>query len=156
MGAQCGFGFLRLTQGRFCILSCLLGLSLRLQSNGSQFPASRLCAISGLILADSQVGRYAHVKQNKRMRAAIKTLRTRVCRVQCDVQRQLVNKSAQLPQQVQAKGLDLPQRVGRILTQKTKNKNKRYALHAPEVECISKGKARNPTTDTRWMKTLSR
>jgi IS5 family transposase len=34
--------------------------------------------------------------------------------------------------------------VQRILTQKTKDKNKLYALHAPEVECISKGKARNP------------
>jgi hypothetical protein len=67
-------------------------------------------------------------------------LRTRVGRVQRDVQRQL----AKLPEQVQAKGQDLLQRVGRILTQKTKDKNKLYALHAPEVECISKGKARNP------------
>lgn len=88
----------------------------------------------------TQVGRYAHAKQYKRMRAAIKTLRTRVGRVQRDVQRQL----AKLPEQVQAKGQDLLQRVGRILTQKTKDKNKLYALHAPEVECISKGKARNP------------
>lgn len=32
----------------------------------------------------------------------------------------------------------------RILTQRTKDKNKLYALHAPEVECISKGKARTP------------
>jgi IS5 family transposase len=86
------------------------------------------------------VGRYAHAKQYKRMRAAIKTLRTRVGRVQRDVQRQL----AKLPEQVQAKGRDLLQRVGRILTQKTKDKNKLYALHAPEVECNSKGKARNP------------
>ena len=39
---------------------------------------------------------------------------------------------------------DLLQRAGRILTQKTKDKNKLYALHAPEVECISKGKARTP------------
>lgn len=39
-------------------------------------------------------------------------------------------------------GQDLLQRVGRILTQKTKDKL--YALHAPEVECISKGKACNP------------
>ncbi len=45
---------------------------------------------------------------------------------------------------MQTKGEDLLQRVGRILTQKTKDKNKLYALHAPEVECISKGKARNP------------
>jgi IS5 family transposase len=52
----------------------------------------------------TQVGRYAHAKQYKRMRAAIKTLRTRVGRVQRDVQRQLVNMSAKLPQQVQAKG----------------------------------------------------
>jgi IS5 family transposase len=35
-------------------------------------------------------------------------------------------------------------RVSRILTQKTKDKNKLYALHAPEVESISKGKARTP------------
>ena len=35
-------------------------------------------------------------------------------------------------------------RVNRILTQITKDKNKLYALQAPEVECISKGKARNP------------
>jgi IS5 family transposase len=88
----------------------------------------------------TQVGRYAHAKQYKRMRAAIKTLRTRVGRVQRDVQRQL----AKLPEQAQARGQDLLQRVSRILTQKTKDKNKLYALHAPEVECISKGKARNP------------
>lgn len=32
----------------------------------------------------------------------------------------------------------------RIRTQQRNTKNKLYALHAPEVECISKGKARNP------------
>ncbi len=88
----------------------------------------------------TQIGRYAHAKQYKRMRGALKTLRTRVGRVQRDVQRQL----GQLPEQLQVKGKDLLHRVGRILTQKTKDKNKLYALHAPEVECISKGKARNP------------
>ena len=30
------------------------------------------------------------------------------------------------------------------MTQQKKDKNKLYALHAPEVECISKGKARTP------------
>ncbi|MGE4593852.1 IS5 family transposase [Alcaligenes sp.] len=35
-------------------------------------------------------------------------------------------------------------RTKQILTQRTKDKNKLYALHAPEVECISKGKARTP------------
>ena len=48
------------------------------------------------------------------MRAAIKTLRTRVGRVQRDVQRQL----AKLTERVQAKGQDLLQRVGRIPSRK--------------------------------------
>ena len=37
----------------------------------------------------------------------------------------------------------LLERADRIRTQKKTDKNKLYALHAPEVECISKGKARN-------------
>lgn len=36
------------------------------------------------------------------------------------------------------------QRAERIRTQQRDTKNKLYALHAPEVECISKGKARHP------------
>ena len=36
------------------------------------------------------------------------------------------------------------QRAERIQQQGPKDKNKLYALHAPETECISKGKARNP------------
>ena len=39
---------------------------------------------------------------------------------------------------------DLMHRVQRILTQTTRDKNKLYALHAPEVECISKENARTP------------
>ncbi len=35
-------------------------------------------------------------------------------------------------------------RAERIRTQQTKDKNKLYALYAPEVECLSKGKARHP------------
>ena len=35
-------------------------------------------------------------------------------------------------------------RVKRVLTQQPKDKNKLYSLHAPEVECLSKGKARQP------------
>ncbi len=87
-----------------------------------------------------QVGRYAHAKQFKRMRKTLKALRVRVGRVHREIAR---NVSA-LPQQLQAKAQTLLERTGRILTQKTKDKNKLYALHAPEVECISKGKARTP------------
>jgi IS5 family transposase len=36
------------------------------------------------------------------------------------------------------------ERAERVRTQKTHDKNKLYALHTPEVECIGKGKAREP------------
>ena len=38
----------------------------------------------------------------------------------------------------------LLERAERIRTQQRKDKNKLYALHAPEVECLAKGKARKP------------
>lgn len=74
------------------------------------------------------------------MRKALRTLRTRVGRIHREVARQL----RVLPEAAKAKVQDLLQRTGRILTQVPKDKNKLYALHAPEVECISKGKARTP------------
>ncbi|WP_017757224.1 IS5 family transposase [Pseudacidovorax intermedius] len=88
----------------------------------------------------AQIGRYAHAKQFKRMKKAVRALRTRVGRVHREVQRQL----HELPEAARARVQDLLQRTGRILTQRTKDKNKLYAVHAPEVECISKGKARTP------------
>jgi transposase, IS5 family len=36
------------------------------------------------------------------------------------------------------------ERAERIRMQRPKDKNTLYALHAPEVECIGKGKARQP------------
>ncbi|MDA8522945.1 IS5 family transposase [Acidovorax sp. NCPPB 4044] len=88
----------------------------------------------------AQIGRYAHAKQFKRMGRAVRTLRTRVGRVHREVQRQL----HVLPEAAKAEVQDLLQRTGRILAQRTKDKRELYALHAPEVECISKGKARTP------------
>jgi IS5 family transposase len=88
----------------------------------------------------AQIGRFAHARQFKRMRKALKALRSRVGRVHREVTRKL----HQLPEQVQLKARELLHRVGRILTQKPKDRGKLYALHAPEVECISKGKARTP------------
>jgi IS5 family transposase len=87
-----------------------------------------------------QIGRYAHAKQFKRMHRMVKTLKTRVGRVYRDVQRNF----DVIPQEHRAKANDLLMRVNRILTQQKKDKNKLYALHAPEVQCISKGKARTP------------
>ena len=88
----------------------------------------------------AQVGRYAHAKQYRRMKKSLRTLKTRVGRVHRDVARRV----DQLPEALRPQADNLLQRVQRILTQKTKDKNKLYALHAPEVECISKGKAKNP------------
>jgi len=88
----------------------------------------------------TQIGRYAHAKQFKRMKKSLRTLCSRVGRVHREVGRKL----HELPESQQAKAQDLLERAGRILAQRTKDKNKLYALHAPEVECISKGKARTP------------
>ena len=87
-----------------------------------------------------QIGRYAHAKQFKRMHGVVRSLRTRVGRVYRDIERQLAKvSSAQLPALN-----ELMTRVKRILTQQRKDKNKLYALHAPEVECIAKGMAKIP------------
>jgi IS5 family transposase len=87
-----------------------------------------------------QIGRYAHAKQYKRMRKALRTLRSRVGRVMRDVERQ----TAQASGSGRTALLELIARTKRILSQKPKDKNKLYALHAPEVECLAKGKARTP------------
>ena len=86
-----------------------------------------------------QVGRYAHAKQFRRMRKALKTLKGYTGRVMRDLRRQLNDiPSGSLRDQVAAK-LAL---VSQLLHQAPKGGDKIYALHAPEVDCISKGKAR--------------
>jgi IS5 family transposase len=87
-----------------------------------------------------QIGRYAHAKQYKRMRKTLRTLRSRVGRVMRDVERQIGRAS----DSGRAALLELIARTRRILSQKPKDKNKLYALHAPEVECLAKGKVRTP------------
>lgn len=91
-----------------------------------------------LVRLAAQIGRYTHAKQYKRMKRTVRTLRVRVGRVHREVQRQV----RLLPET--AKAQELLDRTNRILTQRTKDKNKLYALRAPEAECISKGKARTP------------
>lgn len=87
-----------------------------------------------------QIGRYAHAKQFKRMRKVLRTLRSRVGRVMRDVERQ----AAQVSDSGREALLELIASTKRILSQRPKDKNKLYALHAPEVECLAKGKARIP------------
>ena len=85
-----------------------------------------------------QVGRLAHAKQYRRMRRGIKQQRTWVGRIVRDIERK--QGSAGTPSSLKT----LVERVRRLLAQRPKDKHKLYALHAPEVECISKGKARTP------------
>ena len=87
-----------------------------------------------------QIGRYAHAKQFKRMRGSVKKLKTIVGRVWRDISRQV----AKIPVAMQRQAQDLLHKVERLLTQQKKDKNKLYSLHAPEVECIGKGKTRQP------------
>ena len=87
-----------------------------------------------------QVGRYAHAKQYKRMRASLKKLKTVVGRGRRDVGRQL----DKMPTTLRDRASDLLAKAKRLLTQKPRDKNKLYSLHAPEAECIAKGKTRQP------------
>jgi IS5 family transposase len=88
----------------------------------------------------AQIGRYAHAKQYRRMRKSLRTLRSRVGRVMRDIARQV----ERIEPARQDRAREILAKARRILAQKTKDKNKLYAFHAPEVECIAKGKARTP------------
>ncbi|WP_235013523.1 transposase, partial [Spiribacter roseus] len=81
--------------------------------------------------------RYAHARQYKRMRRVIKRQCTIVGRLLRDIERKAT------PEQM-AQLAETMHRARRLKEQKTKSENKLYAFHAPEVECISKGKARQP------------
>ena len=86
-----------------------------------------------------QAGRYAHARQFKRMRKALRRLRGYTGRVMRDVARRVATVADDaLRQRIEAE-LAL---AGRLLAQKPRDKRKLYALHEPEVDCISKGKAR--------------
>ena len=92
-----------------------------------------------------RAGGYAHAKQFRRLKKVVKRQRTTLGIVMREVQRKV--KAPEFAP-VDAKAVsDLTmwlERAERIRTQQTKDKNKLYALHAPEVECIAKGKARKP------------
>ena len=86
------------------------------------------------------VGRYTHAHQFKRARRALKFLRTRLGRVIRDIRRKIAG-NAVLEDRF-GPLLDLALRV-RHQEQRQRGP-KVYSLHAPEVECIGKGKARKP------------
>ena len=82
------------------------------------------------------VGRYAHARQFKRMRRENRKLKTWLGRVTRDIERKL----EQEPDKKLLFATKLTQ-ANQLLTQGKTGKNNLYCLHAPEVECIAKGKA---------------
>lgn len=104
-----------------------------------------------------KAGRYAHAKQFRRMRKAIGRQRTVLGRLVREVQRKIatttaacaaVNATPMAAAVQQALSTTL-ERAQRIWSQTAAKKNregkgKLYAFHAPEVECIGKGKSRQP------------
>lgn len=77
--------------------------------------------------------RYSHARQMKRAKACTRKLKNYLGRVLRDIERNCPDADRQLQSLMD---------IGtRIYQQKQKDKNKLYSVHAPEVECISKGKA---------------
>jgi len=86
------------------------------------------------------VGRYSHAHQFKRARRELKFLRTRLGRVIRDIRRKIAGK-----EKLQGRFAELLALALRVLFQDHWQRGpKVYALHAPDVECIGKGKARAP------------
>ncbi|MGB0958018.1 MAG: IS5 family transposase [Litorivicinus sp.] len=86
-------------------------------------------------------GRYAHAKQFKRARRERKKLRNFLGRILREFERNGQKPNFHGFSETTEQLLTL---CGRLYRQQTKDKNKLYALHAPEVVCMSKGKARTP------------
>src|SRR3954466_2272226 len=84
--------------------------------------------------------RYAHAKQFKRANRALRSLRTMLGRVIRDIIRKIVGRPKLA--EVFARPLSLARRVK---DQRQRERGRKlYSLHAPEVECIGKGKAHKP------------
>jgi transposase, IS5 family len=86
------------------------------------------------------VGRYTHAHQFKRARRELKFLRTRLGRMIRDIRRKIAGNPA-----LEDRFSPLLDRALRVRHQEQRQRGpKVYSLHAPEVECIGKGKARKP------------
>ena len=81
--------------------------------------------------------RYAAARQMRRARRELKRSKVYLGRVYRDILRKLPQQSAA----VQERFAEPLARVARLLAQQRHDHNKLYSLHAPETECIAKGKA---------------
>ncbi len=106
----------------------------------------KLCHQHGVVLRQSyarkgpqalfKANRYGYARQMRRMRGRVKKLHIYLGRVVRDIERKIAAQTE--CQVVFAVELALAKR---LLAQQRQDKNKLYSLHAPEVDCISKGKA---------------
>jgi len=79
---------------------------------------------------------YAHARQMKRARRETRRLKVYLGRVVRDLTRKLHAHTVYVPEDVNV----LLAKARRLLSQQRNSKNKLYAVHAPEVECLAKGK----------------
>jgi transposase, IS5 family len=90
--------------------------------------------------AAMMAGRYAHAKQFKRHQRQLRILRSRLGRIIRDIRRKIEGQDAL----EEAFALPLS-RATQIRSQQQRQRGwKLYSFHAPEVECIGKGKASAP------------
>jgi len=80
--------------------------------------------------------RFSHARQFKKADRQLRKLKTYLGRVTRDIERKISDRP-QLHQEF-SELIDISRR---LLSQKRDSKNKLYSIHAPEVNCISKGKA---------------
>ena len=90
--------------------------------------------------AAMMAGRYAHAKQFKRHRRQLSMLRTRLGRLIRDIRRKIEGRP-----ELEAAFEQPLSRAAQIRSQEQRQRGyKLYSFHAPEVECIGKGKASAP------------
>jgi len=89
--------------------------------------------------AAMMAGRYAHAKQFNRHRRQLRLLRIRLGRLIRDIRRKIAGHP------IEAAFEAALARAAQIRSQQQRQRGwKLYSFHAPEVECIGKGKARTP------------
>lgn len=114
---------------------------------GARAKIAQLASRAGIALKQSyaaegkklrrRAGDYAHARQFKRLRRVIRRQRLVLGQLLRDVQRKASAEQTARPG-------PCIERAWRIQSQRPKDKSKLYALHAPEAECVGKGKARQP------------
>ena len=117
--------------------AAIKGLNRLAVTHGVRLPQSYLRIAKR---AAMMAGRYAHAKQFNRHRRQLRILRTRLGRIIRDIRRKIAGQPA-------LKGaFEWPlARAFQIRSQQQRQRGwKLYSFHAPEVECIGKGKASAP------------